>query len=395
MKLLPGSIVVCKQKPVLLFGNSYTDTIPGDYNSERMPLRVADFEPLEAHPKLGFETSKLVYKYYSNESGWTGADPEIFAFDTDGQVVPAWKWLPSNAEAKKNGYSAYWDGPQAEFTVPIAHCHEIMTDNVRKQLLYLRNAALKGTILKPADVVKLPKEVLLGSEAEFLKFGCAPSSNAYNIKPLEIGDCREHKYRYAGSHFHHSMTNPANIIVPWFPEGTIVMMDKIAGLLLTALFRDLEDPRRRKAYGRPGEYRVPNAAQLHLEYRTPSAWCLYSPEVYNFAADICRFAYRMGLYQDGRSFPLPDVKEIILNCDADAAVKVIEEYAGGFTQIFDTIYPPYEKNASSIFGLLKHGLKSFEGAVTPIAETWGFDKEYKQYNNSHTQGWLGYVKRFA
>lgn len=372
----------------------------GEYLNDE---QFAALEPINASKEKELLAAGL-YHIHSQTSGYTGADPEIFAFHKNNSILPAWEFLPR----EEKGNSLYWDGVQAEFKVVAVGCHEGLTDNVRSRLIQLHTAMVSHdptAYLKPIDVVKLDKMLLLDAKDEHVKLGCSPSDNAYNIPAIEIGDYRSHKYRYAGCHFHHSATTIAQhchnskVSIPWFPEGTVVMMDKIAGLLLTALGRDLENPLRREAYGRPGEFRVPDASKLHLEYRTPGAFCLTDPAVYNFVADVCRFGYRMGLYADGREIDLPDVKDIILNCDADEAVKVLEKNKSFFMKMLNTIYySDIDVTGKKLdypaktWSILTKGLTSTGRHQRSIVENWKLKQtDYKSYNNGHSMGWRNFV----
>jgi hypothetical protein len=43
-----------------------------------------------------------------------GSDPELFVVDGQGEMIPAFKFLPSAAEAKATHKKLFWDGFQAE-----------------------------------------------------------------------------------------------------------------------------------------------------------------------------------------------------------------------------------------------------------------------------------------
>ena len=159
-------------------------------------------------------------------------------------------------------------------------------------------------------------------------------------------------YRTAGVHLHFSNTE-AIYVPPWWPAGTVVMMDKIAGVLLTAFGKGLEDPRRRRLYGRAGEYRTPAAARAstaRLEWRVPSAYVMRHPSVFMFACDVARYAYRLGLLFDGRDCPLDSAQHIINNCDSQAAFAYLEKHKELFTPILKGIYPH-----TDVWALLNEG----------------------------------------
>lgn len=279
----------------------------------------------------------------TNHSITSGTDPEIFAFSPSGKVIPAWDYLPHKDQPLDNGYAslAYWDGVQAEVSFTEAYtCHETMTSRVRNALKTLHQALRKldpTAELAPQDTARLGPSILRDALPEHIDLGCSPSLNAYGSEPINIPDARKLALRFAGCHTHFGATGAPP---PWFPDGTVVMMDKVAGTLLTALGRGLEDPERRRYYGRSGEYRLPKAApgSFRLEYRTPSNFLLWSPGIFNLGFDICRAAFQLGLIYDGREFPLLDAQHLIQTCDADAAVATINSQESFFSTLLRTIY---------------------------------------------------------
>lgn len=348
-------------KPLIqtLSGRSYFET--KDFKIvEHMDMELAQrFVPL-------LPESLFIVPY---NNGLTGSDPEIFAFDEHGKVIPAWKFLPKTGTDTS---PIYWDGVQGEFTIRPEYCHSYVTDNVQARLkqLYLTLKQYNPTAtLVAQDVVQLDKEILDSSADEHINLGCSPSINAYpSINPIHIPDPRSHVYRYSGCHLHYSVSNHPT--PDWFPYGTVVMMDKILGIALTALGRDMENPLRRVAYGRPGEYRVPGPNDCRLEYRTPGAFLLHHPALFNFAADLGRAAYRMGLQLDGRYHPLPDVKEAIIACDADHAWEIINSHR----TIFEHLFTKLNYNVAGTMKLLRIGAKQSGLFGTNLISNWWLDK---------------------
>ena len=300
----------------------------------------------------------------------SGSDPEIFAQDPSGNVIPAWEWLPAEYEVNKKAESSlYWDGAQAEFSFSQGfNCHDGLVYHTRKALKNL-NETLQDKYpegkLVCKDVVTLSPLVRKKASYEYVNLGCSPSCNAYpNVEPIHVPDPRALKYRFAGTHLHYTIGK--GIKIPsWYPHGTVVMMDKIAGLLLTALGRDLENPIRRKFYGKAGEFREkqpPKGFNAHLEYRSPGSFLLSAPQLFHFGLDIGREAFRLGLIYDGRTWPLADTAEIINNCDADAAFALIEKQKEFFVPFLKAIYP--EGAQKHTWQLLKKGAKTrFEKSV--------------------------------
>ena len=316
-----------------------------------------------------------------------GTDPEIFAFGPSGALIPAFKYLPSKSNAG-GGDKIFWDGYQGELSLSSPYtCIEQMTDGVQECLKRIHSQLLAhnpSAHLQPFDVVEVSRKSLSEEVEEFVALGCSPSLNAYGIEPISVPDSRDLPLRFSGCHSHHALkdwsqcvfaedrASDATYRIPlpsWFPNGTVVMMDKIAGLCLTALGRGLEDPRRRRYYGRPGEYRLPQHKGYYLgvEYRTPGAFVLGMPELVHFSTNLCRHAYNMGLMFDGRSFPVEDVKDIIMNCDADGAWEVISKNASLFERIFASVW---SCNPAKVFKLLKEGIAPSGYHNSSMTDAW-------------------------
>lgn len=329
---------------------------------------------------------KAVWAGVGKDMGMTGTDPEIFGFNKAGDVIPAWQWLSTKADNPEY----YWDGVQGEFVTVPTVCHNYQCDAVHKKLKMVHQALKahdKNAYLATKDVVKLPRKTLLTSSDEHIILGCSPSQNAYEeVKPIDIGDPREHPLRYSGCHMHTSIMSMP--IPKWFPHGTVAMIDKMAGVLLTALGRDMEDPLRRVAYGRAGEFRVPapvpakrlswgeyykDAMFTRLEYRTPGSFLLHHPGLFNFAADTIRAAFRMGLYMDGRELSeIPDVQGIINNCDADAAVKLVKDHKKYYQAMFNVIGTGYSEHSRTM-DILQSGAKASGLFGTDVADNWNLN----------------------
>lgn len=319
----------------------------------------------------------------------SGTDPEVFVTGKEG-IIPAWKILPSPEKASENaqnGTKAYWDGLQAEISLKDGYgCHEYTTDRVRNGLETVYNAALlvdKSAQLLCEDVVEYDMREV---EMEYSALGCAPSENIYNIPPIDVGIPGELPYRFAGTHLHYSTTTVKR--PSWFPHGVVAMMDRTAGVLLTALGRGMENPLRRKYYGRPGEFRA-HPTQTRLEYRTPGAFVSSCPAVFNFALDTARAGFLMGLSQDGREIPMDSPMDIILNCDAAAAVKYIKKYEKFYTAMITRLQYPVDHT----FAILRTGVKSL---LKPVVKEWKLDgREWKAYNDDRKAGWYVFATNRA
>jgi len=357
------------------------------FQGERVLVPTYKLEPFDLRGLTGEEFKKhfksvIPIAWFGGlyNGGQSGTDPEVFAFDDHGEVIPAWKWL----QTKEANPAFYWDGVQAELTTAPKSCHEYLTDEVRTNLSHIFKALRtynKTGVLRAQDVVELDEKTLQLEDDKHIMLGCSPSRNIYDeIQPIEIPNPRTHKFRYSGTHLHYSdmSTQPPP---DWFPHGTVAMMDKIGGILLTAMGRDVENPLRRKAYGRPGEYRLPSQIARRLEYRTPGAFLLQHPAMFHFGADMCRAAYRLGQIFDGRRedvLPNEGYKEIIMGCDADGALKYIKNNKDVFERVMincaATKYTP--ETIRKTWSILSKGIKKFGIYDKPLHENWNLTRSY-------------------
>lgn len=340
-------------------------------------------EPLPMTPALAAEVLLHMPRIaqYDSPRSLSGTDPEIFALDGKGDVLPAWQYLGAKPSVVPTEGACYIDGVQAEIGFGGGHaCHQYMTRDVQHNLVKLLAKAKlvdsEATLLAK-DVVDVRPEMLASGPQEHVMFGCAPSQNAYDIAPIAIAEPATHPLRYSGCHLHFS----SQMAVPQHgPNGVISTMDRIAGLLLTAIGRGLEDPRRRVAYGRPGEYRFAMKDSGHankttypdtwrLEYRTPGSMLLRHPSIFILAADICRLAFNIGYTVPGHLLPISDsAVDIIMRCDADAACTEIQRHEKFFTEFLYRLNP--DKGAAILQRLVYKGAQSVGWGKQGIYDSW-------------------------
>jgi hypothetical protein len=256
--------------------------------------------------------------------GITGTDPECFFLNGKGECLPAFQALKAKPKGSSNEYvRTFWDGYQAEMTVPAAGCHETLMYHVNNGL---RTLASQAQVVDPkaklswAPEIHLPVDALAEEKEEFVRLGCDPSQNVYGTAGLQVDDPRQLPWRFAGCHMHFSTTKKGSQDV----VNTVKAMDAIGGVTLTAALQGMETDVRRRYYGRAGEYRLPKHG---IEYRTPSAAILANPALTFFAFDLCRFAFGIGQKGLNRIWESTDeeVQEAINNVDVDLAKRIVRK----------------------------------------------------------------------
>jgi len=301
--------------------------------------------------------------------GSTGSDPEVFALDEHGKVVPAFDWLPSKQERQERQVwsgSPFWDGFQAEFNPPPESCHQSLQNGVRG-LLKATHTALKAfnkkAYLVAKSVVDVDEEGLKLLSDDRVGLGCQASENAYGDTPLEVLDPRALLYRTAGCHIHFGIGRGHDERI----KDIVKTIDSIAGVGMVSLFDGMEDPRRRRLYGRAGEFRLPPHG---LEYRVPPAEVLCHPVVFMACFDLCRHAL-------GMAIEVPNlwkarekaVQEIINESDVKGARKILATNKDVFQAIARGMYGSYLKNFET---LVWTGAKNWL-PVDDLTENWKLD----------------------
>jgi hypothetical protein len=290
-------------------------------------------------------------------SGCTiGTDPEVFVVNEHGVIVPAFTFLPD----KKHG-NPFWDGFQAEFTSDIGgrkdwhSCLAYLTDDVQKGLKQVKTKANDKfgdkVHLTWKTVLEIPQAVMAKADEKHWELGCAPSRNVYpSIKPLAGIDGSALPIRFAGCHMHfgHGKLNDETL------TRMIKALDAIYGVMTVSLFAGMEDPVRRRYYGRAGEHRLPNHG---VEYRVTSSAMIAHPVLFHLCFDIARMVTYIGMAvpkirdiwaYDGDA----QIMDIINTYDVPAARDLLKRNHNAFESLIGRRYVAGKENAMK---LIEHG----------------------------------------
>lgn len=260
------------------------------------------------------------------ESMMLGSDPEIFVENRNGDMIPAFEFLPAKEEAVKTeeGESVYYDGFQAEFSVkPSKDIKEVMTSIKYGLVKLLERARAKDKKAKlcTRNVVEVDMDYMASLPYHLTEFGCMPSFNIYDISGKKEEGCKV-PYRFAGGHIHFGLGDHS----PELVNRVMRALDAIVGVAGVSLFENFDWNVRREYYGLGGEFRLPvypNGA-LGLEYRTLSNAWIINRELAHDMFDLARKI--VGYAASGKevSVDTGEVIETILVCDADKARKILE-----------------------------------------------------------------------
>jgi len=307
-----------KEQPCVYLQDELTGTTYGTTELDSVFAAVSRREKAEYRDELTKLYISGKRSLGGNGCGGRGTDPEVFVVNGEGEIIPAYLFLPSKAaplymKGALGDVKAFYDGFQAEFTVGVAGCHENLCHDVRLGLKSIYEAAKKldpTAKLTHQCVLDLPEHVWATTPAEQRVLGCDPSSNVYFEGPNpRLGTAEELPFRFAGCHLHYAIGSDQSLKAK---QGIVKLLDAISGVCSVSLLRGLEDPRRRAFYGLAGEYRLP---QHGLEWRTLSSAILIHPVVWHLVCDLSRKVVAIALSDQA----------FIWDCSADEAQQVIND----------------------------------------------------------------------
>lgn len=282
------------------------------------------YAPVDKATKQAFddmEQAKFLRNRYHN---YIGADPEIFAVDKNGAVIPAFEFLDGPTGSYGDYPSAYWDGYQAEFSFSAPSCMDVLVSRISQGLRAIReraNTVVKGARLSPYSTHDIPEQRRYNDPPQFVQFGCTPSVNVYE-KSLPQQDGRAVPFRSSGGHMHFSVDKKK--LIPNYVKA----LDSVLGVVCVSLFQKYDDPRRRSMYGRAGEHRLP---KYGFEYRVLSSAWMLTPGLVQFVYEMARHIIGNVNAHKG-VFPEwvvseEEVRECINNCDVGLAHSILKRNA--------------------------------------------------------------------
>lgn len=227
-----------------------------------------------------------------------GSDPELFLANESG-IIGAEKVIPKEglATVASSGWpypegtskGIVLDGVQVELHPPPAHCRQTFSASLAAIFSTLNETLKKsGATASFEPVVQVSKKEMdtLSDSAKAL--GCMPSLNAHNASATVKLSKRDERVRSAGGHIHlgsqaivryHADTREMNLLAS--------CEDILVGLPCVMIDRDPHAAKRRKVYGRAGEYRLPSYG---FEYRTLSNFWLRHYHLLSFVLAQARTA---------------------------------------------------------------------------------------------------------
>lgn len=370
------------------------DLVPKTATSPLNPLNIqkAIIAQIIAH---GIKSNSILTRDMGSPS--IGADPEILVTDPDGKVIPFGTLYTEQANT-----GVIIDGFAAEFTPTYDYCLAYLTDRLQNCL----NTAYKYVQAKPGaqfsvqDYILTPKKWRYTLPESQVVLGCKPSCNAYG-DTVKFKDGIDTPYRTAGCHMHFGSTTTygANIVKdPVAITEIIKWCDIIAGVWSIALL-PMQNPRRRKLYGRAGEYRTTYYSSTNsagIEYRTHSSYVLAHPAIWHLMFEITRSAYILGMSGAGEFirdlFPSDTViKNIINKVDVKAAQNLVKTHKDFYKATIRHL-GVYAQNMAYNLSQMDGGLKNVVD-FTSIPTNWKLAPHSSWAGHSGTKNctWVSFV----
>lgn len=338
--------------------------------------------------------------------GTFGNDPEIFV-TANGTVMPAFTFLPSKHDARWEdanpkrmklemaensskhylyGRKKFWDGFQAEFTVPPHQCFGYGCDYIRYGLQSVLDSAKKANPdakLTWAPVVDVPQELLASSPQEGVALGCDPSLNAYTRDEnprLATLDPSQLPIRFAGFHIHIGQPKLSGATY----RRIVRMLDAVVGVVSVAIFEGMEDPRRRLYYGLAGEYRLPEHG---LEWRVLSSCVLCAPGIYHLISDLTRVVACLAQSRWHRMWKAAPsrVQDIINNLNVPEARKLIKENEAALKLMLKGPYAGCQAAQDNAFRIIDQGAQNL--ISLEMHANWRMGHNWENHSHANSLFW--------
>lgn len=332
----------------------------------------------------------------------TGSDPEIFAVDGKGKLIPAWEYLGKQVAGADP--HAFWDGFQAEFTTKSASCLALGMDSIQSGLQMVWDAARKvdkKAKLLPSAVIEVPQDMMKAASDEHADLGCDPSANAYGTLPIDIADPRTMPLRFAGFHMHFGQGAHGDLYYSTKVVGTkelhkraddaVKGIDQVAGLISVAVLGYMDDERRRQFYGRAGEYRLPPHG---LEYRTLSVAALRHPVLAHLFFDLGRLGINVGLMKlNIWGVPQEEIQRIINERDVEQARSIMASNQSVLLEIgkkAGRVYTYGKPYADNVRRLATEGAENVLVGLEDIHKAWHLvgsgEKTWERHSGAYPHG---------
>ena len=320
-----------------------------------------------------------------------GCDPEFF-ITREGQVIGSEKVLNEKPLVLNNS-KVVMDGVQVELNPPPNTCRANLINAIKSAMIVLNDHLKKtGCSASFETSITLSKKELESLSAASRRFGCEPSfSTDPKAKSVGLVKNQENiKSRCAGGHIHFGTYHAYKMGKDYGPiaydPSVIVLLDVLLGNTCVLLDRDEGNKKRRKTYGRAGEYRLPPHG---IEYRTLSNFWLRSIPLTSLVFGLARQV--VSIWLNDRMFGTNHANEIVAMVDLKKVQKAINsnnlnlawenwnKVKDKFFNLFPTSGGDYQGNSemplskereNEFYFLIKEGIDKFWPKDRDIIGEW-------------------------
>lgn len=318
--------------------------------------------------------------------GTSGCDPEFFAVDEGGDLIPAFQYLPPKLNSNGVLESVYADGFAGEITPLAAGCLQTLAQSTQRCLvvanhhLHLKfpkaRLTLRNTFIVPPALMETASD-------EQVALGCMPSQNAYNLPPLLFENARLMLLRSAGGHIHFGLNTASGIQREARIAAAIRLLDAIVGVACVSLMERFDSPERRQFYGRAGEYRTP---QHGLEWRVLSNAWLAHPYIFQLVFTLARRVANLGVSEPLHFWEATEteVRETIDQHDVQRARKILLRNERMFFTLLNSLWPSKRRReAHATLAVFLDGMHTIIKEPDNLERNWNLlpDKKYNLYTS--------------
>jgi len=258
-----------------------------------------------------------------------GIDTEFLFTNKDGSIV--WPWIAGFPQERKlnhpttgdnSAFDFHGDGYATELCTSPFSCLETFVGRMGSALSWLQRESNASSINAP-PLYTIPATVVKSAPGEAKLLGCMPSMNVYGDsgKPTSLKE----NVRTTGCHLHvsHSILKSTEVcanLVKW--------ADILVGSTWTYISPNTKtsEARRRKAYGRAGEFRLKDYGHgyIGVEYRVLPGTPIHHPAFLTLMFNLYRHALYYAINFGEPDKALTSEAKIAINtANAELAEQVI------------------------------------------------------------------------
>ena len=269
---------------------------------------------------IRLDNARLEYGYMANQQNVKfGSDPEFF-FLKDDKVVPG-------VQAAQGLQLVAPDGFQSELHPAPNTCRQLAANRLGACIDEAFSRAQAHNFQIDFSVGReIDDMTFLSVPEEDRRFGCQPTKTPYKKVKVPIGT--RTRFRSCGGHIHLGEHKLASLKEA-DQHKLVQLLDIICGNTCVLIDRDPANIRRRKTYGRAGEYRMKSYG---IEYRVPSNFWLKGYVLWSMVSGLCRNASNIFLYAPNladiilKEIDIKKVRKAINNNDQDLALEIFDQY---------------------------------------------------------------------